>query len=285
MNSPYTPSAVTTSAYPAPPSLLQRLLGRPLVLFLDVDGTLAPIAQRPGAAAVPPETRHVVRELARLPDVYVAVVSGRAASDAAEKVALDDVYVIGNHGFELAMPGASPEPQSGAAMFVDRIATAAVRINAFLGEFPGAFVEDKRWTLSVHYRAADPAHAPELETRVTEIAVDEGLRTTRGKMVIEVRPPIAVTKGTAVLALANRLGAFEPGASVFVAGDDQTDEDAFVAMRSVDADFVTVRVAGSDDPESVETAAEFSVPDTVALRELLEALLGERGGRAIEPRG
>lgn len=284
MNNLFRSDAVTIPAHPAPPSLLRRLLGRPLVFFLDVDGTLAPIALRPGAAMVPPETRHVVRELARLPHVHVAVVSGRAASDAAEKVALDEVWIIGNHGFELARPGAPPEPQSGAAMFVDRIAQAAARIDAFIAEFPGAFVEDKRWTISVHYRAADPAHAPELEARVSAVATEQGLRTTRGKAVIEVRPPVAVTKGTAVIALANRLGALTPDASVFVAGDDRTDEDAFVAMRSANPEFVTVRVAGADDPARVETAAEFSVADPEALRGLLETVLRERTSLAAAPR-
>lgn len=254
------------------------------MLFLDVDGTLAPIADHPSAAVVPPETRKVVRDLALLPHVFVVVVSGRAATDAAKRVGLSEAWVIGNHGFELALPGAPPEPQNGAAMFVDRIAAAVSRIKGFIREFPGALVEDKRWTLTVHYRLMDPALAADLESRVAEVAAEEGLRTTRGKLVIEVRPPIAVTKGTAALALANRLGAFGHHASVFMAGDDQTDEDAFIALRSADAEFVTVRVGGQDDPATADTAAEFSVSDPAALRGLLEAILRERSSLASLPR-
>ena len=84
--------------------MAQRLAGSPLLLLLDVDGTLAPIAERPEYAVVPPATQRVLVELVALPDTHVAIVSGRSARDARRLVNVKDVWVLGNHGIEVARP-------------------------------------------------------------------------------------------------------------------------------------------------------------------------------------
>src|SRR5215207_1232647 len=81
-----------------------RLAGRPLLLMLDVDGTLAPIAPRPSLARVPDETRRVLVSLATQPEVSVALVSGRAARDAQSVVGVANLWTIGNHGAEVMDP-------------------------------------------------------------------------------------------------------------------------------------------------------------------------------------
>ena len=127
------------------------------------------------------------------------------------------------------------------------------------------------WTLSLHYRLADPVVVPRLKGAVDAIAQQHGLRVTEGKGVYEVRPPVDLHKGTAVLALARRLGGLVPGTSIVFVGDDRTDEDAFLILREHTPDAVTIRVGG----EESATAAEFRLPDPEAVRRFLEWLVAE----------
>ena len=260
------------------PALAERLAGAPLVLLLDIDGTLSPIAPRPQDAAIAPATRDTLAALAALGDVRVVAISGRAARDAARLVGLDTVWIVGNHGIEIAAPGAQPTVHAEIARFSDQLAAAANAARAAVAQTPGAILEDKRWTLSVHYRLAARDHVSALNARITDIANTHRLSLTHGKEVLELRPPVKVDKGTAALELADRLGAGKPGASLLAGGDDRTDEDMFRALRSRESRWVTVHVAG-DSQHS--TAAELSVPDTHGMRTLLGMLLDQRRARAV----
>ena len=254
-------------------TIVARLGGTPLVLLLDVDGTLAPIAPRPEDAVVPSETRQVIAELARRPGVRIALVSGRAAADALRMLALSGLAAAGNHGFELVGRDGQTRVHPDAVPFLSAVRAAAGELRDELAAIDGAQVEDKGPTVSVHYRRVDPAQAAEVRARARAAAARHGLRTGEGKLVVELRPPVAVDKGTAVLTLAEELGAGTPDTSLLFAGDDVTDEDAFRALRASHPHAVTVHVG-----TSVETAAEFAVPDAPAVRELLAALLASRAG-------
>lgn len=253
------------------PALRGRLSGHPLLILLDLDGTLSPIVPRPEYAIVPHASQRVLRELAALPGAHVAIITGRAVEDARRLVCVDDVWIIGNHGLEIAPPNRPATPRDDVARFADRIAAAALRCQDIADREPGVIVEDKRWTLSVHYRLVHPHIVPRLSAAVTQIASDLGLRVTHGKEVLELRPFIEVDKGTAAVDLASTLHALQSGASLLCAGDDRTDEDAFRALRAAQPACVTVRV-GADTSDSA-TAAEFWVLDTEAMRELLEEVL------------
>ena len=270
---------VTSSALPVKPALLERLSGSPLVLLLDLDGTLSPIASRPQSAIVPPETRRVLERLVKLPGVHLVLLSGRSAVDASRIVSIDGAWTVGNHGLEIAPPGMPAAPRDDVAPFADRITAAAERIGEATARFDGVTVEDKRWTLSVHYRLAERREVGELQAKVAAVARSAGLRVTLGKEVIELRPPVSADKGTASLEFADRLGALQSGASLLCAGDDRTDEDAFVALRGLRPGFVTVRVRERAHDDSPRTAAEFEVSDPDEFRRLLE-LVAERRERA-----
>jgi trehalose-phosphatase len=249
--------------------IISRLSGVPLLIMLDIDGTLAPTAPRPELAEVPVETRRALAALARHPGVTVVVVSGRSASEARRMVAVAPIWVIGNHGAERIDPHGQREVDEKVAPWADAIADAAARLMEYVPGVHGTLLEDKRWTLSVHYRAADPAVVPEVRATVTRVATELGLVVRDGKQVIEVRPPVAVDKGSAVLDLAQRLGGLEPDASVLYAGDDETDEDAFRALRAALPRAVTVHVrsgggverGGEDGEGPAVSAAEVRVDD------------------------
>jgi alpha,alpha-trehalase len=190
-------------------------------------------------------------------------------------IRLDDVWVVGNHGVEIAEPHGEPVPRPDIVSFADRIASAAQRCALIAAETPGLVMEDKRWSLSVHYRLADPSIVAALSARIATIARELGLRLTYGRRVLELQPPLAVDKGTAALDIARRLSALARDASILCAGDDRTDEDAFRALRAAHPRTLTIRVGGEPGLQQ-DTTAEFSLPNVDGMREFLDALLSRR---------
>jgi trehalose 6-phosphate phosphatase len=221
-------------------------------LLFDVDGTLAPIAPRPELARVPDETRG---ELERLAGSYllVACISGRAGQEAARLVGVDGIRYVGNHGLELnARAG---ELSARIAAFRDSVALP---------------VEDKGLSLSYHYRGTEDENAARTELEaIAERARAEGLDPRWGRKVLEIRPPVAGDKGTAVRALlasvAARLGLY--------AGDDTTDLDAFDGLAGAGLDHaVRIAVESEEGPESLTAAADLTVPGPEELGRLLRTL-------------
>jgi trehalose-phosphatase len=266
------------AALPVTPDLARRLSGTPLVLLLDIDGTLSPIAPRPEQAILRPETRAVLSELVTLPSVHVALLSGRAADDARRLVAVGGAWVIGNHGMELAEPDGPAHVREDVAAFEHTVAEAARRAEQAVRGFTGVQIENKKWTLSLHYRLAQRSVVRPLMDRMAGLAAELGLRVTHGKEVVELRPPVNVDKGSAAVELARSLGGTRRGASLLCAGDDQTDEDAFRAVRAAYAEAVTVRVGAETGRPPSDTEAEFTIADPPAMTELLAWLLSERSG-------
>ena len=255
------------------PEIEARLSGTPLIVMLDVDGTLAPIAPRPEDATVAPATREVLNKLVASRGVTVILVSGRAASDARALVGVDGVYTVGNHGFEILTPSGQLETDADLADQSAAITQAARELEPIVAAVPGARLENKRWTLSVHYRlAAREAVAP-LRSEVERVALAMRLRMTDGKELIEVRPVAHVDKGTAVVMLGERLGGFGDGASIVFIGDDRTDEDAFRSLRARSKRPVTIRV---DETGENETAAEVLMRNPEAVHDFLELLAARR---------
>jgi trehalose-phosphatase len=255
------------------PDIEARLGGTPLFVMLDVDGTLAPIVSRPEDAAVAPRTRAVLERLVATPGVVVILVSGRAANDAMGIVRVSGVWTIGNHGFEVVTPAGELETDPDLADQSAAIAQAARELEPIVAAVAGAKLENKRWTLSVHYRLAARDAVPPLRAEVERVAFGLRLRMTDGKEIVEVRPIAQVDKGTAVVMLGERLQAFQPGASVVFVGDDRTDEDAFRSLRARSPRAVTIRV---DESGEDETAAEVRLRDPAAVHDFLEWLAVRR---------
>lgn len=253
-----------------------RLDGSPLALMLDIDGTLSPIARTPAEAGVPEATRNVLRRLVTLPQVTVALVSGRSADDAWRLAGVEGGWVIGNHGLELRAPSGHVSANDDVRQFENAVADAARSLGSVERTVPGALVENKRWMLSMHYRLADARAVPALLTRAREVADAFGLRVTEGKKVVELRPPVSIDKGTASVAFAERQGALREGASALYAGDDRTDEDAFRELRARSSRAVTARIVAADDHRNAKTYAEFALASPDELRQALEWLAARR---------
>jgi trehalose-phosphatase len=240
-----------------------RLDGRPPVVFLDYDGTLSPIVDRPGEAHMPTDMRTALADLAeRAPTV---IVSGRGLDVLQGFVALDSVHYAGDHGLAIAgADGTVLRPDAVAetdAALPDLLAAVETEI----GGVPGVLIEPKRHSVAVHYRLADAA----ARDRVVDAAHDmaarfPAFRVVRGKMVEELRPDIDWDKGVAVAWLRDRLDPDRDHVPVYV-GDDLTDEDAF---RVLDGEGVSVVVGhGSRD-----TLAEWRLAGVGEVRHFLERL-------------
>lgn len=260
-----------------------RLAGRRLAVFLDYDGTLTPIVARPELALLEEATRSAIRELAAR--VRVAIVSGRDRADVERMVGIDDLIYAGSHGLDIAGPRLQDQYE-GAEAFLPALARAEAALRARLAGVEGALVERKRYAIAVHHRLVPEAQVPMLEAAVDAAIVQaQGeLRKTGGKKIFELRPQLAWDKGRAVLWLLRVLGLDEADVLPLYIGDDETDEDAFRALR--DRGGLGVLVASAPQP----TAAHYRLSDPSATASFLCALLRlqnepERPPDALTSRG
>jgi trehalose 6-phosphate phosphatase len=256
-------------ALPLQPAVALRLGGTPFSVLLDVDGTLAPIAPRPDQVKVPHDTCKALERLIEIPDAHVAIVTGRSVQDGRRIVPLEGLGVIGNHGFEVLGESGEVISEPAALSYLDVVRKAAQRLAPLAQEIQGVVLEDKQWTLSVHYRLAARPAIPRITEEVERVASELGLRVTRGKEVLELRPPLDVNKGTAAVMWVKRLGA-SPSASVLYIGDDRTDEDAFRELRDAFPRAVTIRVGDPDHGET--TFAEFRLETPAEVKDFLVAV-------------
>jgi trehalose 6-phosphate phosphatase len=263
-----------TSALPLQSGVALRLGGTPLSVLLDVDGTLAPIAPRPDQVKVPADTCKALERLIEIPDAHVAIVTGRSVADGRRIVPLDGLGVIGNHGFEVLGEGGEVISEPAAMTFLESVRQAVRQLQPLEQEVPGVVVEDKHWTLSVHYRLAARPAIDGIADKVHNTARALGLKVTKGKEVLELRPPLDVNKGTAAVLWVSRLG-LSSSASVLYVGDDRTDEDAFRELRAAFPKAVTIRVGDPDHGETTE--AEFRLDTPAEVKDFLVALAEYRG--------
>ena len=226
-------------------------------ILTDVDGTLAPIVDRPERAAVP---QRASEALERLSGRYALVgcISGRRAEEARRLVGVDGIAYAGNHGLELLLPGEGaprldPSLQGrefGAAEFVAGLDAAALA-------GAGLRLEDKGAIQALHWRGADPERPAEaLAREIAAAAGRAGLEPRWGRKVLELRPVGGGGKDAAVGALLATDGV----STAAYAGDDRTDLDAFRRLRELsEAGELTAAVCvGIVSPEAPPELAEES---------------------------
>jgi trehalose-phosphatase len=244
----------------SPDDLLRAAAGRRLALFLDYDGTLTPIVERPEDAVLEDDTRAVLRRLAG--KHAVAIVSGRDLEDVRARVGLDEIEYAGCHGFEIAGPGGN-RVHAAAAAAAPQLGAAADMVAHDTRGIPGVQLERKRYTLAVHYRRAPAAAHAVHEAVLRAQARHPALRVSGGKMVYELQPDVDWDKGRAVLWLIETLG-LQDALPVYI-GDDVTDEDAFRALAGRG-----LGIAVQEAPRPSAAAYRLSGPAEV--RALLAAL-------------
>lgn len=240
-------------------SLVTQLAWSKVLLAFDYDGTLAPIVNDRAAAQMRPRTWSLMRELC---DLYpCAVISGRSVRDVRARVeGLPLAAVVGNHGLE---PGTRLQEYR---TLVSQIRPALVES---LSRFQGVDVEDKTYSLAIHYRRARAKRVVRAAIRELLAATTWPVRVIPGKLVVNVVPQGAPHKGQAVERLRRSLGVD----TVFFVGDDITDEDVFAIDQP--GRFFGVRVGRSQS-----SCAAFFLRNQREMDRLLGQFVAQRRRRA-----
>ena len=257
----------------------QRLAGRRPAVFLDYDGTLTPVVDRPEDAVISESMRDVVRRLAKR--TTVCVVSGRDRPIVTQWMDIDDLIVAGSHGFDIGGRRDATVRYAAVTGFDDLLSTVTDRLRTEVEPISGALIEPKRFSVAVHYRlVAQPEHRY-IKAVVDALLADypDQLTMTGGKMVFEIQPRVDWDKGKAVHYLRHALHVDgEEFVSLYL-GDDITDEDAFRALRhpstgGLAASGIGIVVADLDDPEQAgrSTAADFVLESTGEVQQFLNTL-------------
>ena len=234
------------------------------VFFLDYDGTLTPIVERPELAVISEDMRSVVQRLSER--FTTAIVSGRMRDDVERLVGIKGILYAGSHGFDILGQGISlVEPRAKEA--VSFIAKIAKQISRELVNIPGLLIEEKKFSLAVHYRMVKEQFVPKIKDSVDKVIQNNrSLRLMSGKKVFEILPNIDWDKGRAVMWIMQALGISWPDVSVVYIGDDATDEDAFRVVRTRGTGILV-----SDKPK--ESTADFQLSSTDEVRALFERVI------------
>ena len=240
--------------------------------FLDYDGTLTPIVRDPHKAFLPSKYREVIASLLRNEKHFVCIISGRAIEQLKEFIRLKGIVLAGNHGMEIAGPDIS-YVNDGGLRAKGLLGEIAHMLKRKLRDFAGVLVEDKGLTVSVHYRMLPVRHHPRLKEsfyrEMERYETSNMVVVTGGKKVLEVRPNVVWNKGSAVNWILGYLSDHLSGESPYpiYMGDDETDEDAFRALRGRG---LTVLVS----PRKKESEATYFVRDVDEVYRLLRLFVG-----------
>jgi trehalose 6-phosphate phosphatase len=228
-------------------------------LFLDFDGTLAPLKQDPMDARIDTPTRETLARIARNERMVTTIISGRTVPDLRSRIGLDNLVYAGNHGLEICGRQLSFVDPAAAARQAD-LQQLCVQLGAKLDPIAGAVVEGKGLTASVHYRGAAVRELAKVEDTVRALvsATAKSFVVRPGKMAFEIMPRTGWHKGSAVLWINQRLGSGKV-LSIYL-GDDTSDEDAFGALL----EGITVKVG-----HFTITSARYCLADPPAVHEFL----------------
>jgi trehalose 6-phosphate phosphatase len=235
-------------------ALLAGFAHENVLLAFDYDGTLVPIARTPESARMRETTRQLLTRAAAL--YPCVIISGRALDDLSDRLAGVPVwYLFGNHGLEPPPPGtASPTPARAWAEQLQRL----------LPDDPGITIEDKRYSLTIHYRnARDKRLAVEAIDRVVAGLPDA--RALGGAEAVSLLPRGGGNKG---VALQQACRWFACDSAIYV-GDDATDEDAF--SSTFPEKLLTIRIGAADDSH-----ARYHLGHQEEIDELLQVLVDLR---------
>ncbi len=238
--------------------------GSPLLLLLDYDGTLTPIVEHPDKAVLPARRRWLLCCLARQQGLSVAIVSSRSLENLKRMVGLEGLIYAGNLGLEIEM-GDRTIVHAEAVASREMLAGVLARLQGLAQAFPGAWVEDKKLGLTLHFRQVDPARRLPLveQSRAVLAESKDLLRIVPAPLALEITPLPDWNKGSAVEWILEQL----PAETLpFYAGDSANDKEAF--LMAAGRGGLTVGVGPEAPPQ-----ARYVVPTPDSLIDLLAQLL------------
>ena len=249
----YQPAIQDNSERHSPPRRL-RMSPKRLAIFLDIDGTLAPITERPEFTEIPLGTRRTLQDLERS-GVALAAISGRPLSQVRRLLLPLRIPASGSHGAQIG-------PVPGNSIRVAKNLPPALLDHLLHGvqRLPGVWLERKPAALAIHWRQA-PEHSAEVEALATSaVGLVHGWRVVPGHCVHELKPA-GRNKGVALKWFMSRPGF--SGRWPLAIGDDRTDEDAFRAALALGGGAVRIGASG-------QTLAPWRLPDVESLASWLK---------------
>jgi trehalose 6-phosphate phosphatase len=245
--------------------IIEQLAGNPAI-FLDYDGTLTPIVDDPAEANIGDDERSILRRVAR--SAPLAIVSGRGLDDVKSHVAVEGLFYSGSHGFEIESTEGERSEKEEAAEAVPELDQAEAQLIEGAQDLPGVMIERKPYAIAVHTRRAESDQA---RKQAGELARDvvgrfDHLVLRGGKEIHELRPAFDWDKGSAIRQLLQLL-AGDP-VPLYI-GDDETDEDAFRALRRLGGIGILVGTASA-----AETWADYTLRDPGEVLEFLAKIGG-----------
>jgi len=210
----------------------ERLAGESLLLCIDYDGTLTPIVKDPEEADLAPEMKRLLSELSSR--VYLAIISGRDRATIQKFIQLRGIYYAGSHGLDISTPDGSTMQAPGSESYLEDLELAFAALKNKLNEVPGASIERKRYSITVHYRNVADNVLPLLEEVVKATAGETpGLRIESGKKIFEFKPRLDWDKGAALSWIKRQVSNGKEPFTIYL-GDDVTDESAFEEIHRDD---------------------------------------------------
>lgn len=231
-----------------------------LALFLDFDGTLVGFKNDPDTVHLTQEQTQVLLQLNESLSGALAVISGRDLRDLVKRIP-DMFWRIGNHGLYSLAPGDMPADEFGAFPF-ELLTVLAQNLT----RYEGVWIEEKGPMIAIHHRAIPRAGLDIVKLAKSRVAAHQApasdLIVQRGHNVVEIKPANA-NKGKSINALMAQLPF--SGRTPVMIGDDNTDEDGFLAVQNMGGFGIKLGPG--------PTQAKFRVLDSSTLYALLGNLL------------
>jgi trehalose 6-phosphate phosphatase len=236
-------------------------------LFLDYDGTLAPIRKKPHLAVLSKSNKAILKKLSQNENIKTHIVTGRDMSFIKKTIPLKNVTYATNHGFEIK----GPKINYAIKLKKDYLKTLkdiARKLNDKKNDFPKTAMENKKFSMAVHYRLLDDKLTKRFLNFIKRVLSPykrkNKIKVKVGKRVVEIMPPINWNKGKAVEYLLKK-SKLENIMPIYL-GDDKTDEDAFKALKNKG---ISVFVG----PKGKNAYAKYFLKNTCEVYALLKNLL------------
>jgi trehalose 6-phosphate phosphatase len=217
-------------------SINKRIKGKTILLFLDFDGTLAPIASTPARARLPSRTKKLLRQLHSIPNIKVAIISGRDLDDIKKMVGIPGIICAGNHGCQISGSGIDWQHDFPTAR-QRKLQKLYKELSIAMKEICGVLIENKNMSIAVHYRNVKNADMARFRKALTEISSPYisslFIKASFGKKVLELGLATTWNKGKAVNWLIRSLKLLGSNNSCvpICIGDDVTDETGFKTLK------------------------------------------------------
>jgi len=238
---------------------LDEIVKPRLLCVFDFDGTLSPIVTIPDQARLPPAILMRLRKLSDL--AQIAIITGRSLDDIRPRLGFEPDFIVGNHGLE-GVPGWENRRQSYESLCLTWKETLCAALEDKAIYDPGIRIENKRYSLSVHYRLARNHAKTEKQLMALFDSLSPPPRVIAGKCVFSLIPTDAANKGKAL----EKLMQISNAPSAIYVGDDVTDEDVFEMQRD---NLMSIRIGLSNT-----SAAKFFLPHQPEIVQMLDDLIG-----------